>query len=320
MNKLFCTFLGLMAVATFALGQAKDFPQRPIKVIVPFTPGSGSDTTARFFGEQLAGVLGQPFVVENRPGAGGLIGVMAVKAAPADGYTILVGSNSTVALNPIVMKDLPYDPMKDLKPLSGLTRGVTVFIVPVNSKLNTLADIGTAAKKGQKQLNVGNYSMGYQLAAEWLANLTGVKFTSIPYKGAAQMFTDVMGNQLDVAIADRGAVAPLTKGGKLRALAVTGENRHPDFPGVPTVMESGYPDYVYYTWVTFHVRSETPDDVTTKLVDALQKVLATDAAKEYAKKIGAELMPLVPVAMQKWQMDEFERFRRIAEAVGIKAQ
>lgn len=320
MKRMLLVLAGLMVIAPLALGQTRDFPNRPVKVIVPFTPGSSSDTAARFFSEKLAAVLGQPFVVENRPGASGVISVMAMKSAPADGYMILVASISLLSVNPVMIKDLPYDPIKDLKPLSGLIRGMNAYVVAPNSKLMTLADLVAAAKKPQQPLNVGNFSAGYQLALQWFAGLADVKFNYVPYKGAAPVFADVMGNQLDFAIVDLAGATALLKSGRLRALAVSGEKRHPEFPDVPTVKESGYPDYVNYSWTSFYVRSETPDDVTAKLADAVQKVLATNEARDFAKSLGGELMPYASVAMQKFQQDELERFRRIAAAAGIKAQ
>ncbi len=320
MKKFWLLFLAMLSTTSIALGQAKDFPNRPVKVIVPFTAGSGSDTAARFFGMQLADSLGQPFVVENRPGGSGTIAVMTVKNAPADGYSILLASNSPLSVNPIVIKDLPYDPNKDLKPLSGLTRGMSGFAVPGNSKLKTLDDLVTAAKNSKQPMSAGTYSEGYRLALEWFSSTAGVKFTNIPYKGGAQMFTDIMGNQLEWGIVDMGGVAPLLVAGKMRVLAVSGEKRHTSFPEVPTIRESGYHDYVNYTWTSFYVRSDVPEDVAHKLTDALQKVLASNAAAEFAKKAEAELMPLPPAAMRKFQGDELERFRRIADVAGIKPQ
>jgi len=321
MNRMWLPFLALMLIAPLASGQAEDFPNKTVKVIVPFTAGSGSDTFARFFGEKLSAILGQPFVVENRPGASGVISVMAVKAAPADGYTILLASNSPLSVNPIVIKDLPYDPVKDLKPLSGLVRTMNVIVVVADSKFATLADLVAAAKQDKASLNAGTYSAGYYLALARLAAAAGVKFTNVPYKGGAQVFTDVMGKQLDFGVVDLGGVSPLLKSGKLRALAVSGEGRSPDFPDVPTIRESGYPDYVNYSWISFCVRSETPADVSAKLTDALQKVLATNEARDFVKKIGGgELMPHAPAAMQKYQRDELDRFRRIAAVAGIKPE
>ena len=320
MKRMLLVFLGLMVFVPAAMGQAKDFPNKAVKVIVPYTAGSGSDTSARFFGEKLAGMLGQPFVVENKPGASGVLSVMAVKAAPADGYTILLVGTSQLAVNPFTIKDLPYDPNKDLKPLAGLTRGMNVFIAPPNSRLQTLADLVAAAKRDKALLNVGTYAAGYQLALEWFANMAGVKFTKVPYTGGAPICTDIMGGQLDFAVADLGGVASLLKSGKIHALAVSGEKRHPDFPDVPTIKESGYPEYVNYSCTSLYIRSDAPEDITAKLAEALQKVLATSEAKEYVRKTGAELMAHTPAAMEKYQRDEYARFRRIAELAGIKPE
>ena len=320
MKRTYLLFLGLMAIASHALGQATDFPSRPVKVIVPFTAGSGSDAAARYFSEKLSATLGQPFVVENRPGASGVIAVMSVKAAPADGYMVLLAPNSPLSVNPIMIKNLPYDPVKDLRPISGLTRGMNALIVPADSKLTTLADLINAAKRSKMPPNGGTYSAGYYLAMEWLASLAGVKFANIPYKGAGLVFTDIMGKRLDFAVVDLAGVSSLLMGGKIRALAVSGEKRHADFPDVPTIMESGYQSYVNYSWASFYVRSETPDNVTAKLADAMQAIMAANEPKDFVEKTGYELMPYTPAIMLKYQRDELDRFRRIAELTGIEPE
>ena len=310
--------LGLAALAPLAAAQAQSFPSRPVTIIVPFTAGSGSDTSARFFGELLSKSLLQPFIVENRPGASGVIAVNAVKNAPADGHTILLASNSPIAVNPVTIKDLPYDPVKDLKPISGVTRGMNALVVAPESGIKNMADLVNQSK-GRK-LSVGTYSDGYRLALEWLSSQTGVKFMNVPYKGGAPVFTDVMGGHLDVGLVDMGGVAPLVKTGKLRAIAVSGETRHPEFPDVPTVKESGYPEYVNYSWTSFYVRSGTPEATTRMLADAMQQALHSDAAKEFVRKTGGELMPYTAEGMREYQKVEIARFRGIAESAGIKPQ
>lgn len=321
MKRFWPTFFGLLVLCSNAFAQARVFPEHPIRVIVHVSPGSGSDTVTRFFAEKLAGVLGQPVIVENRPSANGAVAVMAVKSAPADGYTILLTSISTLSVNPVVTKDLPYDPIRDLKPISGLIRMTSVLIVPPDSKANSLAELIAMAKKDPKAVSFGSYSAGYRLVVEWLAGLAGARFNNIPYKGAAQMMPDVMGGRLNFAIADLAGVDALLKAGKLRALAVLSEKRQPRFPEVPTVSESGYPECINYPWTAFHVRTETPDDITAKLADAMQKVLSMPESKEYvAKTTGTELMPLAPAAMQKYHREEYERFRQIAEKAGIKPE
>lgn len=301
-----------------AWAQSAPFPSKAVTIVVPFTAGSGSDTSARFFGEQLSKILNQSFVVENRPGASGVIAVNAVKNAPPDGHSILLASNSPIAVNPVTIKDLPYDPLKDLKPIAGVTRGMNALVVAPDSPIKTLADM--VARGKEKKLAVGTYSDGYRLALEWLSSQTGVKFMNVPYKGGAPVFTDVMGGHLDVGVVDMGGAATIVKTGKLRAIAVSGESRHPEFPDVPTVKESGYPDYVNYSWTSFYVRSETPDDITRTLADAMQKALHSPAARDFVKKTGGELMPYTAEGMRDYQNIEIARFRSIADSAGIKPQ
>ena len=315
-----------IAATALALGvamaqaQVANFPNKAIKIVVPTSPGSGSDTVARYFGEQLAAALGQAVVIDNKPGANGVLAAMAVKQAPADGYTIFLGTNTHMAVNPVVVKDIPYDPMKDFKPLSGLTRGMMVLVASPNAKVNTLAEFVSAAKNSKQQLNVGSYTSGFRLSAEWFASTSGTKHVNVMYKGAPEVFIALMGDQLDWAVSDLIAAMPQVKAGKLKALAVSGDKRHPDYPEIPTVKESGYPDYVNYTWTGMFVRSDTPDAVTAKLVDTVQKILLTPSAREFTGKIGSAPMDLMPADMRKFQASETERFRRIAEVAGIKPE
>jgi tripartite-type tricarboxylate transporter receptor subunit TctC len=314
----FSTTLSLLA--SVAQAQEAPFPNRPLRIVVPTSPGSGSDTTARFFGDQLAVVLGQPVIIDNKPGANGVIAAVAVKSAPADGYTLFLGTNTHMAVNPIVVKNLPYDPVKDFKFVSGLARGMMMFVASPGSKLDSAQALVAAAKSNPNRLTVGSYTSGFHLAAEWFASVSGTKHVYVPYKGAPEVFTALMGDQLDWGVTDLIAAVPQVKAGKLRAIAVSGETRHPDSPDVPTLKESGFPEYINYTWTSLLVRSETPDAVTTKLVETVQKILATPAAREFVAKIGSEAMTQSPAEMRKFQLSETERFRRIADGAGIKPQ
>ena len=309
------TALGAMAQA-----QVAGFPNKPIKIVVPTSAGSGSDTTARYFGEALSNALGQPVLIENKPGANGVIAAMTVKQAPADGYTIFLGTNTHMAVNPSVVKDIPYDGLKDFRPVTGLARGMMVFVAPANSRLGSIQDLVAASKAASQQLNVGSYTAGFQLSAEWFANVAATKSVYVPYRGAPEVFTALMGNQLDWAVSDLIAAMPQVKGGKLKALGVSGDRRHPDYPEIPTIKESGYPDYVNYTWTSMYIRSETPDPVANRLVDAMQKILATPGAREVIAKLGSDPMALGPVEMRRFQISETERFRRIADSAGIKPE
>lgn len=302
----------------FAQGAA-GFPAKAIRVIVPFTPGGGSDAAARFFGEKLSTALGQPVLVENKPGGNsGTIGTSLVKSLPADGYTLLLGSTAPLVTNVVMVKGLPYDAAKDFKPVAGLTKNMTAIVVPANSPHKTLGDLVSASRKGN--LNAGTASAGFHLAADWFANLGGFQYTHVPYKGLGPALTDLAGGNLDWSIVDLAGATPLLQANRIRALAVTDDARHPFLPDVPTVKESGYPEFVYNTWTSFHVRAETPDDIANKLAEATLKILKSDAAREYAQKAGTQLLPLGPAEFAKYQREEVERFRKVAESSGIKAE
>ena len=315
------TVMLAVLMATTAFAQEKDFPTKPLRILVPFTAGSGSDTTARFFGDRLAKQLGQTAVVENKPGASGNISVQALLAQPADGHTILLASNSPISVNPVSIKNLPYNPMTDLTPLAGLSRNMNVWVVSANSKLNSLKDVVEYSKHNpNKPLSLANYSAGYRLSGEWFSNMAGIKFNHITYKGGAQIFTDLMGDQLDVGIADLGGAAALLKGGKLKAIAVSGEKRHPDFPTVPTFIDSGFPDFVNYSWTSFYVKAGTPEAIKKKLTETLVKIRDAREGTEYNRASGADSMPYFGESMQKFQQDELERFTRIAKMAGIQPE
>lgn len=298
------------------------FPDRPIRIVVHVTAGSGSDAATRFVGERLSRVLGQPVVVENRPGAGGVVAVNAVRTAPADGYTMLMTSISTLSVNPVVVKDLPYDPIRDLRPISGLIRTTSAIVVGAGSPHRSFQDLvqaGKAAAKGP--LPFAHYAPGYRLAVEWLADLTGMKVTEVPYKGASAMLPDVIEGRLEFAITDLGGVEQLVRGGRLRLLAVSSEQRQPDYPDVPTVAELGYREWVNYPWTALHVRAETPDEVAARLSDAMRKVLAMPEVKAFAQKTaGTDLMPLSPAEIRSFNIAEIQRFRRLADKVGIRPE
>ena len=314
--------IGTLAALLFAgAARAQEaFPNRQLRIVVPTSPGSGSDTTARFFGEQLAAALGQQVLIENKPGANGVLAAMAVKQAPADGYTLFLGTNTHMAVNPIVVKDLPYDSVKDFKFVSGLGRGMMMFVAPPATRLKTAAELVTAAKSTARQLSVGSYTAGFQLSAEWFASVSGTKHVYVPYKGAPEVFTALMGDQLDWAVTDLIAAVPQVKAGKLRAIAVSGDKRHPDIPDVPTLKESGYPEYVNYTWTALVIRAETPEPVSARLVEAIQKIMASTAGRDFIARIGSEPLALGPAEMRRFQASETERFRRIADGAGIKPQ
>lgn len=320
MKKLLVSAAVMLAVPFAAHAQADSFPSKPIRIMVPFNAGSGSDETSRVYGEIVSKMLGQPVVVENRPGASGLLAIQAVKAAPADGHTILLASNSPMAVNPIVVKNLQYDPFKEFRPVHGLSVGPAAFVVRADSPYKTMQDLVDAAKKENRPLAVGNYSAGYQLIGTWLGVAGKVQVTPVPYKGGAQMVADVIGGQLDTGVNDFSGVVPLIKAGKIRALAITGGERSPMLPEIPTMIESGFKGFETYVWASLFVRAETPDDITKKLADAFEAALNSPEGKAYqASRPGQPLMKKLD-GMGEFHRQEYERFKHVAEAAGVQPQ
>lgn len=310
---------GLQGVASpAAQAQASDFPNRPIRMLVPFAAGSGADSSTRMIADHMQKSLGQSVLVENRPGANGAIAAVQVKQAPADGYSIMVGSISPMSVNAVAVKNLPYDPVKDFKAVHGIGRSMNVWYVANESDTKSMADLLATAKN--KAVNVGSYSVGYHLAMAWVAQVSQAKITYVPYKGQAQVFNDVIGRQLDAGMGDLGGALPIIQAGKMRPLAVSGETRHPALPNVPAIREL-YPEYSNYAWTAFWVRRDTPADVHAKLVEAVNRAMASVEFKKYIESQGSEPMyDFGPEKMGKYQLEEIERYQRIANTAGIKPE
>ncbi|MGT2460285.1 tripartite tricarboxylate transporter substrate binding protein (plasmid) [Cupriavidus basilensis] len=310
----------LLACSAYANGQAVTFPAKPIRIVVPFTAGSGADADSRFYGELLAKKIGQPVIVENRPGASGIIAVRAVKAAPADGYTMLIATSSPMTVNAVTIKHLPYDPFVDFKPVVGVAVNPAAFVVKADSPYRSIRDLVAAAKREQRPISIGDYSAGYQLMATWLGTATGAQVNHISYKGGAQMVTDVIGGQLETAVTDPSSILPMHREGRVRIIATTGTKRMEALPEVPTLIESGVEGFETYIWSSFFVRSETPSEVTALLTERLSQVMRLPEAQAYRKARGQELLDLKGDGMRNFQLREYERFKRVADSVGLRKQ
>ncbi|MBN9411209.1 MAG: tripartite tricarboxylate transporter substrate binding protein [Burkholderiales bacterium] len=309
----------LAASPLWAAAQPRDWPARPIRLVSPFAAGSTSDTSARFVAQHLSTALGQAVTVDNIPGADGRLGMMQAKNAPPDGYTMVLGSWTNLAVNAVLIKDLPYDPLKDFKPVAGIGRSMLGIAVSGQSDIKTIADLVAAAKRNPKKLNFGNFATGYRLATEWFSGLAGVQFTHVPYRATSQMNTDLAGRQIDVAMDGVTSMAALVKSGQLRMLAVTGEQRHAEFPNVPTLRET-WPEYSIYGWSALMVRTEVPDTIVQRLADEVQKILTSPEGQEFAKKAGSELLSRTTGEMRKYQVAQIDTLRRVAEAAGMKPE
>nr|WP_233203537.1 tripartite tricarboxylate transporter substrate binding protein [Limnohabitans sp. B9-3] len=305
---------------TSALAQTADFPSKPVKFVVPFPPGSGTDTSARYFAKKFTELTGQNVVVDNKPGANGFIAVRAVLSAPADGYTVFVGSNSTLAVNAALFKSLPYDPVADFSPLSMMMRAPALLVVPAQSNYNTVSDLVTAAKAQPGKLDYGSGSAGYQLMAELFNDVAGVQLLHIPFKGASEAMTAVASGTVTMAFADVTGASELVKGGKLRALAVASDRRVPAVPNVPTANEAGLPGFTAYTWVGAVVSAKTPKAETDKLAALMGKIEAMPETRDFYEKLGAETMRGGAEEMRAFQSAEIQLWKRIVTKAKVEQQ
>ncbi len=277
--------IGGLAIGASALAQS--FPDRPIRLIVPFPPGGGTDIIARELGVALNKTSGWNLVAENRPGAGGNLGVeTAVKSAP-DGYTLVLGQTSNLAINPSLYSRLSYDPARDLAPVALVATAPLVLVVASNSRYQTLADVIAQAKTRPGELNFaspGNGTVAH-LTAELLQQSAGIKLQHIPYKGANQALNDLFGGQVQLFMSSIPTALGQIRTGKLRALAVTSAQRAAGLPDVPTVSEAGYPGFDANTWFGLLAPAGTPPAVIQALNAAANKAMASP---EYRQKIRAE--------------------------------
>lgn len=313
------SLLGLACMG-MASGQVQDFPSKPLKFVVPFPPGSGTDTSARYFAKKFTEITGQTVVVDNKPGANGFIAVRAVLSAPADGYTVFVGSNSTLAVNVALFKSLPYDPVADFSPLSMLMRSPALLIVPGQGAHKTMSELIGNAKAQPGVLNYGAGSAGYQLMAESFNDLAKVQTMHVPFKGASEAVTAVSSGTVHFAFAEMTSAQELVKSGKLRALAVASERRVPSLSQVPTATEAGLPGFTAYTWVGAMVHAKTPKAETDKLASLMTAIERLPETREFYERIGAEVMNGGPDEMRQFQAAEIQLWKRIVVKAKVEQQ
>jgi tripartite-type tricarboxylate transporter receptor subunit TctC len=312
------TFGGLALAATAASAQA--YPSKPVKLVVPFSAGSGTDIAARAVGEVLARNLGQPVVVENRPGAGGTIAAAAVAKGEADGHTILVPSSGH-AVNPSIYPTLPYDTLKDLTGVTPLVSMPNVLVVNPSRGWKTVADLVAAAKAKPGALNFASAGMGSatHFNAEKFRLQAGIDAVHVPFKGTPEAISDIVGGRSDFFFAPLSSALPLIREGRLQALAVSTARRSSLLPEVPTTVEAGVPGSDYSFWVAFVVPAATPAAVVARLQQETAKALATPELVEKLAKLGAEPFVMGSAEFNAFIRSEVEVGARVAKAAGLKA-
>jgi tripartite-type tricarboxylate transporter receptor subunit TctC len=310
-----------IAAATFASGAfAQAFPSKAIRLIVPFPPGGGTDIIARETAQKVATATGWTFVIENKPGAGGNMGVDAVAKAPADGYTIVLGQTSNLAINPTLYAKMPYDPQKDLAPILLVANAPLVMVTSATSSYKTLADAVNAAKAKPGAINFaspGNGTVAH-LTSELFQKAAGIKTQHVPYKGAAMALTDVISGTVDLYMSSVPTLLGQIKQGKLRALAVTSAKRVDDLPNVPTINESGYKGFDAVTWFGLLAPAGTPKDVVAKLNAEFNKALQQPELRKKLGDEGADAAGGTPEQFAALIKDEALRWGKVVKESGAR--
>jgi tripartite-type tricarboxylate transporter receptor subunit TctC len=305
------------SLATSALAQA--WPTKPIRLVVPFPAGGGTDIIAREVANKLSG-SGYNFIVDNKPGSGGNLGVDAVAKSPADGYTLVLGQTSNLAINTSLYPKLPYDPVKDLTPVSLVASAPLVIVVAADSPYKTLADIVAASKAKPGFLNYatsGNGTVAH-LATESFQKAADVKLTHVPYKGAAQGATDLIGGQVQLYVSSIPTLIGHIKNGKMRAIAVTSAKRTEDLPQVPTIAESGYKGFEAVTWFGIAGPANLPKEVVAKLNTDINKALQAADLRKKLRDQGANVTGGTPEQFSTQIRQETARWGKIVKESGAK--
>jgi tripartite-type tricarboxylate transporter receptor subunit TctC len=286
--RLFAIMVALLSAQT-AFAQTT-YPNRPVKILVGFTPGTAPDLAARILADRFAEVWGAPFVVENIAGAGSNIATAQVAKAPADGYTLLMGGNSALVINPSLYDTLPFDPVKDFEPITQVFIAANVLAVPAELPIKSVEDIVTLAKASPGKLSYGHAGVGtsQHLAGELFKHMAQIEIAPVPYRGTTALMPDLLAGRITMSFANISNVVPLARQGKLRALAITSIKRSPLVPELPTMAESGYPGFEAVPWFGLVAPAGTPKDVLDKLHDEAVKTLALPDVRKKFDELGIE--------------------------------
>jgi tripartite-type tricarboxylate transporter receptor subunit TctC len=312
--------LGIVPAATDQTA-AQPYPNRPIKLIVPFPPGGPPDVIARVIADQIGPRLNQTIVVENRPGAGAAIGTRAVAAAEPDGYSLLYASTTSLSIAPSVFTNVGYDPVKSFAPVAGVSIGPMVVVVHPSVPANTVQELIAYAKAEPGKLNFGS-GVGSPPHVAWalFTRETGADIMYVPYRAMASAMTDLVAGQIQMMIDGTGPLLPYIRDGKMRALAVTGKTRSPDFPELPTMIECGYPDYVLSFWTGIVAPAGTPADIVAKVNAAINDSLQSQVMKDSLARFNVEPTLGSPQAFAGFIADETAKWGGIIRATGIKVE
>jgi len=320
-NRIVKTAAALLAVASGAV-HAQAWPAKPIKVVIPFVAGGSSDIVGRAIASKFQDFLGQPGVVENKPGANGAIAAEFVAKSEPDGYTILVGSIGVFSINAALFKDLRYSPVRDFAPITLAVTTPNVLITKPTLAAGSLKELIDLARKNPGKLSYCSSGTGSSdhLTGELLKQAAGIQVVHVPYKGGAACQTDIMGNQVDYSFQNLGAVTNYIKAGKMKALAVTAKGRHPQLPNVPDAAEAGSPDLVVTSWQAVAAPVKTPREIVARLNEASVRALRDPVIKERMTQIGFDVVAGSSDEFGKFMKAEVDRWTAVVNKGGIKPE
>lgn len=314
-------FAWIVACVLFALASASHaFPDRPITIQVPFSPGTTTDVNAREFAQVLGAIVKQPVIIENKVGAEGQIGAMAVLKAAADGHTVLFTSNSLTVLDPLMKKGQPYDALKDFAPVCAFASTSNVMNVTGSSEFKTVADVVAAAKAQPGKLTFGYASAVQRLAGELFQQAAGIKLTGVPYKSSLTALTEVAGGQVDLIFIDHVSAMPLYANGMVRPLAVAGAQRYKTMPDVPAASEAGVPGYDIHPWFGFYASAKTPPAVLAQMREAFGRAIKSPATASNMEKRDLQVLALCGDGQARHWADDVALTRRVLTKAGIEPQ
>jgi tripartite-type tricarboxylate transporter receptor subunit TctC len=307
---------GLVAGLPLALA-AQPYPERVIKVIVPFPAGSTTDGVGRMLAEELRKSLGQPVVIENQPGADGVLAAQNVKRSVPDGYTLFMSTNSAHGVNPHIYSQLPYDPEKDFEPIGGLIRIPVVLCVRKDFPADDLASFVKIAKERTPTLSFGSGNTSSRVAAELLKMSARVELLHVPYRGSPQALQDLLGGRIDMFFSDTSTAGALVIDGRLKILGVADNVRVPLLPDVPTMAEAGYKNVEVVSWVALFAPAKTDQAIVDRLNKEINAFLAKPETKEHFRRAGMAAMPTTPNELRSFVTSEIARWGRLVEIAGI---
>ena len=322
MTRLSLLLLAALVASMPTTSVAQDFPARQVAIIVPFAPGGSADIVARIYAQRLTERLGKPVVVENRTGAGTVVGALAAARAAPDGYTLFMGGSSALAYNPTLHKQLPYDPAKDFVPLAHVASIPFVLVVQPSLPVQSLADLVKLAKDKPGHLAFGTAGVGSpaHLCAEYLRGVTGIDITYIPYKGTTPAVTDFLAGQIPAMFVDVPPVLPLIREGKMRALGVSSIKPVPAAPEIAPLAQAGVPGYDAGGWLMFAAPAATPKEIVAKLHSELKAITATPDIQQRFTTMGLVPIDSPPVEnLQRYVVSEIDRWGKVIRAAGIEA-